>query len=120
MIGIHLAMLAPPIDEASLTPEQRDWWDALKVYRDEEWGYVHLHAPNRRPGRSRSTDSPVGLAAWILEKWWRWSDVADEHGVRDPYRRYTRDELLTTVMIYWVTRTIGRRSPYAETFGEDR
>ena len=65
MIGIHLAMLAPPIDEASLTPEQREWWDALKVYRDQEWGYVHLQRTkpqtrvvraHRLPRRPRRVD----------------------------------------------------------------
>ena len=118
MIGIHLSMLAPPIDEATLTPEQREWWEALKVYRDQEWGYVHLQRTKPQTPSFALTDSPVGLAAWILEKWWRWSDIADEHGVRDPYRRYTRDELLTTVMIYWVTRSIGPSLRlYAETFG---
>lgn len=118
MIGIHLAMLAPPIDEASLTPEQREWWDALKVYRDAEWGYVHLQRTKPQTASFALTDSPTGLAAWILEKWWRWSDVVDEHGIRDPYRRYTRDELLTTVMLYWVTGAIGPSMRlYAETFG---
>ena len=43
------------------------------------------------------TDSPAGLAAWILEKWRSWSD---DFGSID------RDLLLTTVTLYWVTRTI--------------
>jgi microsomal epoxide hydrolase len=47
----------------------------------------------------------------------RWSDCEDEHGARDPWRVYTRDELLTTVMLYWVTRTIGpSMRMYRETF----
>ena len=79
---------------------------------------MHLQRTKPQTPSFALTDSPVGLAAWILEKWWRWSDIADEHGVRDPYRRYTRDELLTTVMIYWVTRSIGPSMRlYAETFG---
>jgi hypothetical protein len=50
-------------------------------------------------------DSPVGLAAWILDKWREWSDCGG-----DPERRFTKDQLLTTVMLYWVTGTIERRS----------
>lgn len=118
LAGIHFTMLSPPVDEAALTPSQREWWETLKAYRDREWGYVHLQRTKPQTASFALTDSPAGLAAWILEKWWRWSDVADEQGVRDPYRRYTRDELLTTVMIYWVTRSIGSSMRmYFETFG---
>ncbi len=119
LIGIHFAMLAPPIDEAALTPEQRVWWDNLKIYRDAEWGYVHLQRTKPMTAAIGLTDSPAGLASWILEKWWRWTDCADEQGVRDPYRRFTRDELLTMVSIYWVTRTIGSSlRMYHETFNQ--
>ena len=47
-------------------------------------------------------DSPAGLAAWIIEKYRTWSDC---HG--DIESRYTKDELLTIVTIYWVTNSIG-------------
>jgi microsomal epoxide hydrolase len=46
-------------------------------------------------------DSPVGLAAWLVEKFQEWSDCDG-----DPAQRYSKDELLTNVMIYWVTETI--------------
>jgi pimeloyl-ACP methyl ester carboxylesterase len=47
-------------------------------------------------------DSPAGLAAWIIEKFQRWSDC---HG--DLETRFSKDELLTNIMIYWTTGTIG-------------
>ena len=47
-------------------------------------------------------DSPAGLAVWIVEKSWAWSDCDG-----DVESRFTRDELLTNVMIYWVTQSIG-------------
>ena len=47
-------------------------------------------------------DFPVGLAAWIVEKWRAWSDCDGQ-----VERRFTKDQLLTTVMLYWVTGTIG-------------
>lgn len=46
-------------------------------------------------------DSPSGLAAWVIDKFWAWSD----HG-GDLSKSYTRDELLTNVMIYWVTNSM--------------
>jgi microsomal epoxide hydrolase len=118
MIGLHLTMASPPVDPATLTPEQRGWWDELQRYREREWGYVHLQRTKPQTPAFALTDSPAGLAAWILEKWWRWSDCEDEHGGRDLLRAYTRDELLTTVTIYWVTRTIGpSMRMYRESFG---
>jgi pimeloyl-ACP methyl ester carboxylesterase len=117
LIGIHLTMLAPPIDEATLTPEERAWWEPLKAYRDKEWGYVHLQRTKPQTASFGLTDSPAGLAAWITEKWWRWSDCADASGQRDLWRSYTRDEVLTNLMIYWSTQTIGSSMRmYYETF----
>ena len=48
------------------------------------------------------TDSPVGLAAWIVEKFRTWSDCGG-----DVERRFSKDVLLTNVMLYWVTGAIG-------------
>ena len=45
-------------------------------------------------------DSPAGLAAWIVEKFKSWCDCGDT-----PERRFTKDELLTNIMVYWVTQT---------------
>jgi microsomal epoxide hydrolase len=118
LIGLHLTMAAPPIEPSGLTVAQREWWDALQRYRDEEWGYVHLQRTKPQTPAFALTDSPVGLAAWILEKWCRWSDCADGRGMRDPLRVYTRDELLTNVSIYWFTRSIGpSMRMYYESFG---
>jgi len=47
------------------------------------------------------TDAPAGLAAWIVEKFRAWSDCDG-----DVERRFSKDELLTNIMIYWVTGTI--------------
>jgi pimeloyl-ACP methyl ester carboxylesterase len=47
------------------------------------------------------TDSPVGLAAWIIEKYHGWSD--HDGNIE---QTYTKDELLTNIMIYWVTNSI--------------
>ena len=118
MIGLHLTMTSVPVDPDTLTEDQRQWWEVLQRYREREWGYVHLQRTKPQTPAFALNDSPAGLAAWILEKWWRWSDCADELGNRDPLRVYTADELLTNVSIYWFTRTIGPSMRlYYETFG---
>jgi pimeloyl-ACP methyl ester carboxylesterase len=118
MLGLHLTMAPAPVDPASLTPAQRVWWDDVQQYRDREWGYVHLQRTKPQTPAVALNDSPAGLAAWILEKWWRWSDCEDEEGTRDLLRVYTRDQLLTMVTIYWVTRSIGpSMRMYFESFG---
>lgn len=48
------------------------------------------------------SDSPVGLLAWLLERWTAWGD-----GQGDPERVFTREHMITTAMIYWVTGTAG-------------
>lgn len=53
------------------------------------------------------SDSPVGLLAWILERWDKWSD---NHG--DVESVFTKDELLTHAMIFWVNNTIGTSVRY--------
>ncbi|MBW2233668.1 MAG: epoxide hydrolase [Deltaproteobacteria bacterium] len=114
LIGVHYNMLTPPIDEPSLTPEQRRWWEEVKAYRSREWGYVHQQSTKPQSLAFGLSDSPAGLAAWIVEKWRRWSDCDG-----DVERVYTKDELLTNIAIYWVTNTIGSSIRlYYETFGD--
>ena len=112
MIGVHLNMVTAQIDEEKLTPEQREWWENLKAYRQEEWGYVHLQGTKPQTASYGLNDSPSGLAAWIVEKWRRWSDCGGE-----VERSYTKDELLTNISIYWFTQSIASSMRlYKETF----
>uniref|UniRef100_A0A8D0GQ96 Epoxide hydrolase n=1 Tax=Sphenodon punctatus TaxID=8508 RepID=A0A8D0GQ96_SPHPU len=75
------------------------------VYRTlQESGYAHIQATKPDTVGCGLNDSPVGLAAYILEKFSTWTD----HGFRDLEdggleRKYNMDDLLTNVMIYWVT-----------------
>lgn len=102
MAGIHMTSAPVRVDEAGLNAEQRKWWDAVQAYRRAEWGYVRLQSTKPQTLAYGLNDSPVGLAAWIIEKWRTWSDCGG-----DVERAYTKDELLTNVMIYWVTQSIG-------------
>ena len=81
--------------------------EAVFVQRCEEWdetegAYAHLQRTKPQTLAYGLNDSPVGLAAWIIEKLRSWSDCGG-----DLDRRLDRDEVLTEVMLYWTTETIG-------------
>ena len=111
--ALHLtaAALAPPGDAARPQSEQEQ-----RFFRDEQEPYVRNDAAHRAIHGTRFqtlsyslADSPVGLAAWIIDKWWMLSDcMRPEEAPRggDLRRRFTIDELLATVSIYWFTETI--------------
>ena len=110
---IHLtaAALGPP--GAAARPQTEE---EVRFFRDEQSPYIRDDAAHRFIHGTRFqtlsfglSDSPVGLAAWIVDKWWMLSDcMRPEEAPRggDIYRRFTRDELLATASIYWFTQTI--------------
>ena len=107
LYGIHLTSVTRPTPY--LGPGSRpltDAEDALVKQRDrwfmDEGGYNHIQGTKPQTLSYGLNDSPAGLAAWIVEKYRTWSDC---HG--DIESRYTKDELLTIVTIYWVTNSIG-------------
>ena len=113
--GIHVNMVVarrPKGDStAGLTPEELESLEAGRAFRDEETGYQSIQGTKPQTLAYGLTDSPAGLAGWILEKFRRWSDCGG-----DVYSRFTRDELLTNIMIYWVTGTINASNRlYCET-----
>jgi len=67
----------------------------------DEGGYSHIQATKPQTLSYGLNDSPAGLAAWIVEKYRTWSDCSG-----DVESRFTKDELLTTITIYWVTQSI--------------
>jgi pimeloyl-ACP methyl ester carboxylesterase len=106
VVGIHLdpdGITSPAdLDKQSLSPEERAYVEAEGRWETEEGGYAHLQGTRPRTVAFGLNDSPAGLAAYIVEKYRAWSDCGG-----DVYRRFTRDELLTTVTLYWVTGSIG-------------
>lgn len=101
--GIHLSLplgIPAPIEQRSA--EESAWIEDVARWQSEEGGYSALQSTRPLSLAYALGDSPVGLAAWILEKWFAWSDCDG-----DPLNCFTRDELLTNVMIYWLTASIG-------------
>jgi microsomal epoxide hydrolase len=103
--GLHLNLvLAPrPRDEpaTSLPPHERADLEAARRYLKEGAAYQAVQTLEPDTVGTALLDSPAGLAAWILDKFRRWSDCDG-----DPLRRFERDDLLTNVTLYWVTGTI--------------
>lgn len=106
LVGIHITLIvgspslrdpeSRPLSETeqAFTGEQRRW-------RQDEGGYGHIQGTKPQTLSYGLNDSPAGLASWIVEKFRSWSDCEG-----DLEKRFSKDELLTNITIYWVTQTI--------------
>jgi pimeloyl-ACP methyl ester carboxylesterase len=102
-IAIHTNMpIGQPTAESLQNPTDEDKraFAAMKHYRKWESGYFKQQSTRPQTLGYGLVDSPVALLAWIVEKFWSWSDC-DGH----PENIFSRDELLDNVMLYWLTGT---------------
>ena len=101
--GIHVNMPvgSPPEEEVQLTEQEAADLDATQKFARGESAYAQLQSTKPQTIGAALNDSPVGLLSWIVEKFRTWSDCDG-----DPENVFTRDQLLTNVMTYWVTETI--------------
>jgi microsomal epoxide hydrolase len=104
LAGIHLNMVvAPPPPDLDLEHLQDDEQVALATYEyygRVDSGYAKLQGTKPQTIGYALDDSPAGLAAWIVEKFRTWSDCDG-----DVERRFTKDQLLDNVTLYWLTGT---------------
>jgi len=107
LLGLHLNYIPgsyqPSIgqDLPGLTLEETEFLESQKQWLETEFGYGFVQATKPQTLAFGLNDSPVGLAAWIVEKFRDWGDCDG-----DVERRFSKDELLTNVMIYWASETI--------------
>jgi pimeloyl-ACP methyl ester carboxylesterase len=106
ILGIHLNYIPgsyrPHIPDGDMTsPEERDSLAKMSQWAEENGAYAHLQSTRPRTAAYGLNDSPVGLAAWILEKMHAWSDCEG-----DLLSLFTRDQLLTNLTLYWSTESI--------------
>ena len=106
LIGIHLTSITRPTPylgpgSEPLTEAEKTLISDREQWQQAEGGYAHIQGTKPQTLAYGLNDSPVGLAAWIVEKYRTWSDCGG-----DVEKRFTKDELLTTVTIYWVTESI--------------
>jgi pimeloyl-ACP methyl ester carboxylesterase len=101
LVGIHMGMLNFRAAGYERTADDVAFGVRAKAWRSEESGYSTIQGTKPQSLAYGLMDSPAGLAGWIVEKWRRWSDCNG-----DVQQLFTRDELLTTIAIYWFTGTI--------------
>ena len=93
----HLFSVAPD----DLTPAEKKFMETGKEWQMKEGGYAIIQSTKPQTLGYALNDSPAGLASWIIEKFYRWSDC---NGQLE--NTYTKDELLANLTIYWATQTI--------------
>jgi pimeloyl-ACP methyl ester carboxylesterase len=104
--GIHIASVdldwqEPHPNDSELSDAERDYLRRVAHWEKEEGAYAEIQGTYPQTVAYALNDSPIGLASWIVEKFRAWSDCGG-----DVESRFSKDTLLTNVMIYWVTRTI--------------
>ena len=116
LLGIHLTG-TPRLDGFNVAPGYRPWIDYLSGARslattdadrgaNIEWerrraGHLAIQMTDPQSMAHAMHDSPVGLLSWLLQRRFAWSDCGG-----DVETRFTKDELITNAMIYWVTETL--------------
>jgi pimeloyl-ACP methyl ester carboxylesterase len=114
LLGAHLTQIivagAPPAAPENATQAERDFLAASVVVSNGEIAYARVHATKPQTLAYGLTDSPTGLAAWIVEKYRAWGDTAG-----NIESRFSKDFLLTTLTLYWLTQTI---APSVRTYYE--
>jgi pimeloyl-ACP methyl ester carboxylesterase len=107
LVGIHLTdvgfprEIAFPPDLSNPSAAEQQFLGSVQRWFMQESGYIMIQSTKPQTLAYGLNDSPVGLAAWIVEKFRAWSDCGG-----DIEQRFSKDELLTNMMIYWVTETI--------------
>jgi pimeloyl-ACP methyl ester carboxylesterase len=97
--------LQPPGDVGKA---EEKYLQTIAAFGQTQGAYAMIQGAQPQALALGLNDSPAGLAAWIVEKWRRWSDCDG-----DVESRFTKDELLANVTLYWVTETINTSfSPY--------
>ncbi|MGH8697709.1 MAG: epoxide hydrolase family protein [Burkholderiales bacterium] len=105
LIGIHVNLLPVRRDPkmiANPTAEERRYLGELEHFLREETGYQWIQGTKPQTLAFGLTDSPAGLAAWIVEKFHAWTDNDG-----DPASAVARDAMLANITLYWVTGAIG-------------
>ena len=105
VIAVHRTDAGIPIftgNPAELAPAERAFIADTLAWGQAAGAYAAIHRTKPQTAAVGLTDSPAGLAAWIVEKLQAWSDCDG-----DIERSFAKDEILTNISIYWVTASIG-------------
>lgn len=102
VLGIHstFAEAPPGLSTHGLTPTERRWTEETRDFWGRRAAYAKQQATRPQTIGYSLVDSPVGLLAWILDKFAEWSDTEDS-----PFETISRDRILDDVTLYWLTRS---------------
>jgi len=106
LAGIHINILITRHPDGPQTKEEKDWQERFKKEQRIEDGYRTQQATKPQTLSYAMMDSPVGVAAWIIEKMRGWSDIKNN----DIESAYSKDTLLSNIMVYLVTKTFNTAS----------
>ena len=106
LTGIHINILITRHPDGPQTEEEKEWQERFKKEQRIEDGYRTQQATKPQTLSYAMMDSPVGVAAWIIEKMRGWSDIKNG----DIESVYSKDILLSNIMIYLVTKTFNTAS----------
>jgi epoxide hydrolase len=112
--AVHITAANAPTP-ASLTDEGRAYQERFGAFRDAQGAYYHVQGTTPDSLTLAQTDSPAGLAAWIVEKFHAWSDCQG-----DVESVFTKDQLITNLMFYWAPNSVASSARlYWELFQEE-
>ncbi|MER6374012.1 epoxide hydrolase family protein [Streptomyces mirabilis] len=102
VLGIHTTFAEGPpgLTTDGLTAVERKWTEETRDFWHHRAAYAKQQATRPQTIGYSLVDSPVGLLAWILDKFAEWSDTEDS-----PFETISRDRVLDDVTLYWLTRT---------------
>ena len=106
LLGIHINILITRHPDGPQTSEEKEWQDRFRKEQRIEDGYRTQQATKPQTLSYAMMDSPVGVAAWIIEKMRGWSDIKN----CDIESVYSKDILLSNIMVYLVTKTFNTAS----------
>ncbi len=102
VIGITTPGQPPRTRLEPRTAEEREYWESMDRYTAEETAYQLIQGTKPQSLAYGLTDSPAGLAGWVVEKLRAWSDCQG-----NPENKFTKDQILTLASIYWHSNSIG-------------
>ena len=102
VLGLHLNFPAGLVQRGpgeELSEEEAAWREQMAEWRDLEGAYGHIQGTKPQTLAYSLNDSPVGLLAWIVEKFEAWSEAGEL------WETFDRDAVLANVTLYWLTGT---------------
>jgi pimeloyl-ACP methyl ester carboxylesterase len=101
LLAIHLNLCVTPMFGEPADEEERGWRLSYRKVQNAESAYMRQHMTKPQTIGIALSDSPLGFAAWVLEKFHRWGDT---HGNIES--RFSKDDLITNILLYLATDTV--------------